>query len=105
MTSQDNAWLDYDYTYHTGPNDYEERPEIITVLGKPASQVILEVKNYALHEGQITQPVVVTAEKVENGQLVEVARVEIPVSRICNEKDTVNVLRVNLETDECTTLI
>ena len=77
ISEQDQAWLDVDYTSHLDSNDREEKPEIITVLGHPSKNVTISVVNWSNHGGSLTEDVVVTAEKVENGQLIEVARVSV----------------------------
>ena len=42
----EGVWLDQDYTSHSATDDREKKPEIMTILGEPASSVRFFVRNY-----------------------------------------------------------
>ena len=52
-----NIWLNYDFRTHSERNDRLKKPEIITILGIPASTATIEVRNYS--GGHLKRPVTI----------------------------------------------
>lgn len=76
-TEPNKVWLDYDYTSHM---NVDVKPEVLTILGNPAREAHIYIKNY--NAGKLTQPVKV---KIYRGnslyKTLEVAPQDLTLAR------------------------
>lgn len=59
------AWLDYDYTRHEDLNDREEKPEILTILGRISNKVRISVYGFA-RTNKLTEDITLEIQKLGN---------------------------------------
>lgn len=94
---EDNrAWYDYDHINHRGSNDYEEKPEVSTILGKPYNIANVKVRAF-FGEQHLTQDVVIEIYSVDStsGKDVLKERFSIPHNKL--QSGGFYVCDINLE--------
>ena len=100
IDNNNKAWYDYDFTYHFEDNDYEAKPEIVTILGKPYDTV--QVKVYAFSGvRELTQDVVIQIYKINSaGNDILERELRVPYRTLINDGIAYYVCDINLQTGE-----
>lgn len=99
------VWLDYDFTKHYGENDREEKPEIITILGKPFNTAKVKIRHFSQYSGnqfdKLKDDITIEIFKVyENKEEIIVKEFNINKDVFSENKYDIEVCKIDLKNNE-----